>query len=105
MNRLEFVDSIIELVDEDITMSEGTDEEIIYVIDGIEVYGGFEYGIRGVDHNSLLSEGVTWEQVIEWGTIVVPETRTYVSEDSQERFDLLGYERLPLGRNHIMGSC
>ena len=89
-----------EMLDEDETMKYGQPEEVIYQIDELTVYGGYDCGIRGVDHNVLLEDGVEWRNVLEWGTLVVPETRTYASDTEIEAFEDLGYERVPLSENH-----
>lgn len=89
-----------EMLDEDETMKYGQPEEVIYQIDELTVYGGYDCGIRGVDHNVLLEDGVEWRNVLEWGTLVVPETRTYASNTELEHFENLGYERVSLSENH-----
>ena len=56
-----------------------------------------------MDHNILLFNGVTWDDILEWGCVVVPETAAYISNHPVSVFDKLGYERLPLNNNHITG--
>ena len=91
------------MIEEDETMqSNGNDYELIYVIDDIEVAGGFDYGIRGVDHNTLKLDNVSWKDILTWGTVLVPETETYISDKPIQRFEDLGYEQLPLNDNHIL---
>lgn len=104
MDRNDFKKEIQMLLEEDETLTEGTDDEIIYEIDGIKIYGGYEYGYRTADHNVLLFEGVEWEDVIKWGVVVVPETETYISNDPIEKYDDLGYSKLPEHSNHLMGN-
>ena len=81
----------------------GYDQEIIYTIDGLNVYGAFDCGARGIDHNILLCKGVTWSDVLEYGCVAVPETAAYISRYPVDTFEALGYERLPLDNNHIAG--
>ncbi|MFQ7233357.1 MAG: hypothetical protein ACLRPU_00675 [Enterococcus hulanensis] len=102
MDFNEYKAMLQEMVDEDELMKFGDEDEIIYQIDNLTIYGGFDYGIRGVDHNVLLDDGVEWRNVLEWGTVVVPETRSYISNTEINRFKELGYERLPLLDNHII---
>ena len=89
-----------EMVDEDETMKYGNPEEVIYQIEDLTIYGSFDYGIRGVDHHVLLEDGVEWRNVLEWGTVVVPETQTYISDTTIDQFEELGYDREPLSENH-----
>lgn len=106
MNRNEYIAELKELIIDEGTLAQGSsDYEIIYQIDGLNIYGGFEYGSRGTDHNILLyeSDGIGWDEVLTYGTVVVPETETYISEYEIEQFEALGYERLPLDDNHIAG--
>ena len=93
-----------ELLNDDETMSKGlSDNELIYIIDDIDVYGGFDCGCRSHDHNCLIDDSITWEDLLLNGTVIVPETQSYISDDNIERLDVLGYERLPLNNNHIVG--
>lgn len=101
--RDKFKRELLEMLKEEEGMSVGREEEIIYQIDDIEVYGEFEMGYRGVDHNVLISDDVTWEELLTWGTVVVPETKTYISDNNVKRFEDIGYSRMPLNNNHIAG--
>lgn len=103
MDKEQYKELLIDMLKDMPELLSGYDEEIIYKLDDLNVYGGFEYGSRGVDHNILLFNGVEWEDVLEWGTLVVPENTCYISEDPVELFDALGYDRLPLNDNHIVG--
>ncbi|MGG5373454.1 hypothetical protein [Enterococcus sp. AZ196] len=103
VNREEFIRDLQDLISDDPSMASGMDEEIIYKIDDLNIYGGFDMGIRGVDHRNLLFEGVTWNDIIHWGTVVVPETRSYISDQIIEQFEDLGFENLPTNNNHLMG--
>ena len=103
MKKEQYKAKLIDMLKDTPELLSGYYEEIIYQIDGINVYGAFDYGSRGVDHNILLFNGVTWHDILEWGCVVVPETAAYISDDPVSMFDKLGYERLPLNNNHIVG--
>ena len=103
MNKQQYKAKLIDMLEDMPEMLTGYTEEIIYTIDGLNVYGAFEYGSRTIDHNILLFDGVEWNDILEYGCLVVPETSTYISDDNVEMFDALDYERLPLNNNHIMG--
>ena len=103
MNREQYKALLIDMLKDIPELLSGYDNEIIYKIDDLNVYGAFEYGSRGVDHNILLFNGVTWSDILEWGCVAVPETGAYISQYPVDTFDNLGYERLPLNNNHIMG--
>ena len=77
--------------------------EAIYIIDNIYIDGEFDYGCRGLDHNALLGDGYGWKEILENGVVIVPETQTYISDTSVIDLDELGYERLPLNDNHVVG--
>lgn len=101
LSRDEYIEYLREVISEDPTMQNGRDEEIIYQIDDLNIYGGFEMGIRGVDHKNLLFEGTTWENIMNWGTVVIPEERTYVSDRTIDFFENLGFKNLPTNENHL----
>jgi len=76
---------------------------IIYQIGDLKVYGQFdEFGTRGIDHNILKFNDITWEDILYYGTVVVPETQTYISDEEISDFEKLGYLRLPTNDNHII---
>lgn len=104
MTREEYIEQLEELIQENEELAYGSDYEIIYKIDDIVIYGGFCDGIRGYDHNELLVGDVTWDEILSWGTIVVPESATYISDTVNFDFEDLGYSRLPLDDNPIVGS-
>jgi len=97
-----FKDEVRSILNDDETMAVGEPEEIIYKIDDLKVYGGFEMGVRGVDHNILIDNETSWEDIIEYGTVVVPENKTYISNKSIKEFKDLGYSNLPTNNNHII---
>lgn len=103
MKKEQYKAKLIDMLKDMPELLSGYTEEIIYVIDGLNVYGGFYYGDRTVDHNILLFNGVDWDDILNWGCVAVPETAAYISDDPVEMFDKLGYERLALNDNHIMG--
>lgn len=103
MNRREqFKMDLVEMLSEDEKMSKGLPDEQIYRIDNINVYGGFVAGERSIDHNSLLFQNITWENLLEWGTVIVPENKTYISNTKIPDLDDSGYNPLPLNNNHIV---
>lgn len=104
MNREKFKTKLRELLRDDESLSTGYDGEVIYKIDEIKIYGGFDLGLRGVDHNILLDREVTWDDIMAWGTVVVPESQTYISDSDVPEFEAMAYQRLPLNRNHIIGG-
>lgn len=95
--------NLLELLEEDETIRNGSLYEVIYEIDDIIIYGGFEEGYRGIDHNILMCEGISWYDIINWGVVVVPETMSYISNEPIEKYEYIGYKNLPLDNNHIMG--
>ena len=105
MDRREsYIEQLKEYIAEDEYLANGKGtEEIIYKIDDVNVYGGFYGGVRGYDHNELLLDNVTWKDIITWGTVAVPETKSYISDSIEPQFESIGYIRLPLDNNHIMG--
>ena len=46
---------------------------------------------------------VSWEDILNWGTIVVPETTSYISDVEVNELEEIGFDRLPLNSNHIVG--
>ena len=103
MKKAQYKELLIDMLKDTPELLSGYTEEIIYTIDGLNVYGAFYDGDRTVDHNILLFKGVTWSDILNWGCVAVPETEAYISQHPVEMFDALGYERLPLNDNHIMG--
>lgn len=102
MNKEEFKKELIEMLEEDETQKTENLNECLYMIDDILV-GGFENGIRGLDHNVLLFDNVEWEDILTWGTVIVPESQTYISDNEIEELENLGYTKLPLNNNHLVG--
>lgn len=103
ISREEYIKNLQELLVDDPSMAKGRDEEVIYQIGDLTIYGGFEMGVRGTDHRSLLFEGVSWENIMNWGTVVVPETQSYISDQLVDQFEKLGFKNLPTNDNHLRG--
>ena len=103
MNKEKYKELLIDMLKDTPELLSGYDEEIIYTIDGLNIYGAFYDGDRTVDHNILLFDGVEWNDILEYGCLAVPETEAYISQYPVKMFDDIGYERLPLNNNHIMG--
>lgn len=74
--------------------------EAIYIIDDIKISGDFDCGIRGTDHNVLNLEDQNWSDILRWGTLVVPETESYISNTPIYELEALGYINIPLDANH-----
>lgn len=74
--------------------------EAIYLIDDIKISGDFDYGVRGLDHNVLLLDDQNWVDILQWGTIIVPETSSYISDKSISELEEIGYHAVPLVENH-----
>lgn len=98
MKKIDFINY---LMDEDSSGLTITDDHnlAIYAIDDIIVSGDFDMGMRGVDHNALLVDGIGWDELMEYGTIIVPENGTMIGDKHKN----LPYEILPLNNNHING--
>ena len=80
----------------------GSPHEIIYKIDDLIIYGGYCDGIRGTDHTFLLEDDMSWQEVLEMGTLCVPETSSYISNETLPEFEEIGWSQLPLDNNHIV---
>ena len=103
MDKQQYKELLIDMLKDMPELLSGYSEEIIYTIDGLNVYGAFYDGDRTVDHNVLLFDGVEWNDILEYGCLAVPETEAYISQYPVDMFEALGYERLPLDNNHING--
>lgn len=80
MKREEYKQRLNELLEEDETLTHGSPDEILYMIDNMVIFGGYELGNRSVDHNILEFDDVSWEEILDWGILAVPETKTYISD-------------------------
>lgn len=74
--------------------------DTIYIIDDLKISGDFMDGVRGVDHNVLLTENAEWKDILQWGTVIVPESKTYISDKPIQTLDDLGLDKVPLNNNH-----
>lgn len=92
MTKEEYIEHLKELIAEDDGLKYGSMDQVIYQIDDLFIYGDFDCGSRGVDHNILKSDGIEWEQIFAYGTFVVPESRVYIAEYKNPYFEELGYE-------------
>lgn len=78
--------------------------EAIYIVGKTMISGEFEYGCRGIDHKELLFDGITWEELLHYGTILVPETCSAIGKKHYNTCKRNGYKCLPVKKgNHIMG--
>lgn len=76
--------------------------ETIYIIDNLKISGDFDMGVRGLDHNSLIFDNQKWEDILTWGTVVVPETQSYISDKPIQELETHGFHSVPLNDNHII---
>ena len=76
--------------------------ETIYIIDNLKISGDFDMGVRGLDHNSLIFDNQKWEDILTWGTVVVPETQSYISDKPIQELETNGFHSVPLNDNHII---
>lgn len=78
--------------------------EAVYIIDDYMVSGNFDCWFRTVDHRDLLHGDCIWEELLHYGTILVPECRTAIGTKHRSICRMYGYKMLPVHhRNHIMG--
>ena len=78
--------------------------EAIYIIGKTMISGEFDYGCRGIDHNELLVDEITWEELLHYGTILIPETMCAIGKKHYNICKNNGYKFLPVKKgNHIMG--
>lgn len=103
MNKQEYKQALLSC--EDITITNDF-YKAIYIIDDIMISGDFYQGYRTLDHNELLKacDNVTWENVLHWGTVLVPETNSAIGKKHKNICNEHGYKCLPVkSNNHIMG--
>ena len=67
------------------------------------IFGDFDCGTRGLDHNTLIVDDLTFIDLMDYGVLLVPESNVYISNDIIEMFENEGIERLPLDDNHFVG--
>lgn len=79
-------------------------EESIYYHEAIGfIWGEFDCGSRGLDHNILVSKDISFTDLMENGILLVPENRVYISNEQNQIFESIGFDRLPLESNHFVG--
>lgn len=91
------------LADGSLTLTSDPEESIYYHEAIGFIWGEFDCGIRGLDHNGLVSEDINITDLMENGVLVVPEQQTYISNEKLSIFEDISFERLPLESNHIAG--
>lgn len=91
------------LSDGSITLTSDPEESIYYHEAIGFIWGEFDCGLRGLDHNGLVSEEITITDLMENGVLVVPENMTYISNEKLSIFEDISFERLPLESNHFSG--
>lgn len=91
------------LADGSITLTSDPEESIYYHEAIGFVWGEFDCGIRGLDHNVLVSEEITITDLMENGVLVVPENMTYISNEQLPIFEEISFDCLPLESNHFSG--
>ena len=98
-------DELFQAIKEDENLSFTKDFlEAIYVIKGCYVSGNFDRYGRTVDHADLLQGDCTWEELLHYGTILVPEEQTAIGTKCKETCKRYGYKMMPVHKNnHIMG--
>lgn len=79
-------------------------EESIYYHEAIGfIWGEFDCGVRGLDHNGLVSEDISITDLMKNGVLVVPEKMVYISDEQLSIFEDIAFDRLPLESNHFVG--
>lgn len=93
---------IIEHIEDNLSYTDNI-HEAFYYINGKYVSGEFDCGSRGLDHNALIGSGYDFMDLLMNGVVIVPETNSYISDEIIKQLDQIGYDRLPLNNNHIVG--
>ncbi|TDW19954.1 deoxypyrimidine-specific 5' nucleotidase type C protein (NT5C) [Breznakia blatticola] len=88
--------------DEEFNLTDNVDEAI-YKIDDMMISGDFDMGIRGLDHHSIKPDALEWEDIIDFGTLIIPETKEYVGDDSDYHLRELGFSPLDKSKNRYVG--
>lgn len=77
--------------------------QAIYYHDEIGlIFGDFDCGLRGLDHNTLITGDLQFTDLMDYGVLLVPESNVYISNENIEMFENEGIERLPLDDNHFV---
>lgn len=102
-NKIEYLQA---LKDNDVEFTDNIHDAIyILTVKGKTYFvdGGFCDGIRSIDHFELKLDGYEWEDIIEMGTILVPETKTAIGTKHKEYAQKLGFSCVDEGRNQVVG--
>lgn len=109
MNKHDYIAYLKNLINDDDDLKFTSYKESIYVIDDLWIGGGFYKGRRSVDHfvlldKFILSSGVNWADILNWGVVIIPESQSYISDDPHPILgEQMHYLRLPLNNNQIVG--
>lgn len=78
--------------------------DAVYILGDYMVSGNFVNGLRTVDHRDLLEDDCTWQELLHYGTVLVPEMHTAIGQKHKDLCRKYGYRMLPVGKkNHIVG--
>lgn len=107
MNKEEYKKELLDLISDEEYAVTNNIEQAIYIIDDIKIDGWDGYyeanAPRSLDHHTLLFDNTSWEEILTYGTVVVPESKTYISDTDNIELSNLGYSRLALNNNHLVG--
>lgn len=107
MNKDEYKKELLALISEEAYVLTDNIEQAVYIIDDIKIDGweGFysPHTPRSLDHSTFLFDNVSWEDILSFGIVVVPEAKTYICDNDNIELNNLGYSRLDLNNNHIVG--
>ena len=107
MNKEEYKKELLDLISDEEYAVTNNIEQAIYIIDDIKIDGWDGYyepnAPRSLDHHTLLFNNSSWEEVLTYGTVIVPESKTYISDTDNIELSNLGYSRLALNNNHLVG--
>ncbi|WP_336682874.1 hypothetical protein [Enterococcus casseliflavus] len=103
-NKQAYLNFLGEMIaDEEINLTDNAKEAIFYTEEYGLISGDFDLGLRGTDHEVLKDDSFTWLDIMNAGTLIVPESKTYISNTNIEFLDLIGYEKMPFDNNHFVG--
>lgn len=91
------------LSDGSITLTSDPEESIYYHEAIGFIWGEFDCGSRGLDHNILVNKDISITDLMENGILIVPETMVYISNEQNQIFENIGFDRLSLESNHFVG--
>lgn len=99
------INSLNEAIEEsELSLTDNIHEAVFWHDEIGFISGEFDCGLRGMDHNGLVVDS-TYNiiDVMKSGILLVPEQKTYISDDVILEFDDQGYTRLPFNDNHVAG--